>query len=555
MFFRILVPLTVLLTAVSCSQKPAPVSNAQKPLTGSRTEDFGCCPYPVKKLPCGNPELSKTVLRAQEKQIAQDLPVFRNRLKTIRKDLALEERLQRKWLEDRKKFELIPRIFSPETGQEIERFQNHYRWLNRNGSFYALPDKISFIEPCSINHNIKALHALNQMLSRCHIQLLVMLIPDADHIARCAFLPSTSRIPDPAILQCASTMLEFGIEAVDPEDTVRNAMPFCERLFCYPDPQPEAGLWNILAELAAKRFERFGKDSFREKTASHFSARRGKTAYGDHYRWPEKVNCGEHKNGAVVESLEVFRNGVPFRPDPNSKILVIGGETIDLPGPGHTFSGLLSMRLKYPVDELVLPGAVWFQNLPSVLSRDPDRWLAGKTVCLLILSPRMFARHYLPDIESRTELYTRLSRAQRIQDFPGKKTGIDPKMPKPVPGERFFAQKTRWNREWLQLAAGQKNSSVVRIEAEQQRTAFMTLKLPENREIKPFILVLDAAGYPGQSNTMFVNGQPVPLLNSISFPEFHPAAAELPPETTEAKLEFTGARDNLILIRNIRLYQ
>ena len=51
------------------------------------------------------------------------------------------------------------------------------------------------------------------------------------------------------------------------------------------------------------------------------------------------------------------------------------------------------------------------------------------------------------------------------------------------------------------------------------------------------------------------NGQPVPLLNSISFPEFHPAAAELTPETTEVKLEFTGARDNLILIRNIRLYQ
>ena len=553
MFFRILASLFILLFTVSCSTRPAPAKKNLETPTIIRNEVFDC--YRGNKLSADNPELPKAAKNAQITQITQDLPVFRNRLKAIRKDLALEERLQRKWLQDRKKFELIPRIFSPETGQEIERFQNHYRWLNRNGSFYALPDKVSFIEPCSINHNIKALHSLNRLLSRCHIQLLVLLIPDADHTARCAFLPSTAWIPDPAVLQCAATMLEFGIEAVSSDDAVRSAMTFCERLFCYPDPQPEAGLWNILADQAAKRIERFGKEAFREKTSSHFAARRGPTAYGKRYRWPEKVDCGEHKNGDVVDSLSFFRNGVPFRPDPKSEILVIGGETIDLPGPGHTFCGQLSMRLNYPVDELVLPGAVWFQNLPYVLSRDPDRWLAGKKVCFIVLSPRMFSQYYLPDIESRTELYTKLSRAQRIHDFPVKRTGIDPKMPRPVPGERFFAQKTRWNGEWLQLAAGQKNRSVVRIEEEQQRTAFMTLKLPENRKTQPFILVLDAAGYPGQSNTMFVNGQPVPLLNSISFPEYHPAAAELPSETTEVKLEFTGARDNLILIRNIRLYQ
>lgn len=552
MLFRILTLLSVLLLAVSCSQKPAPVSEPEKPLAAGRNELFGC--YPGKKLPADNPELPKEVLRAQEKQIAGELPIFRSRLKGIRKNLALEERLQRKWLEDRKKFELIPRIFSPETGQEIERFQNHYRWLNRKGAFYALPDKVSFIEPCSISHNIKALHSLNRMLSRCHIQLLVMLIPDADHTARRAFLPSTAAIPDPAVLQCAATMLEFGIEAVCSDDALRNTMQFGERLFCYPDPQPEAGLWNILADLAAKRLERFGKDAFREKTPSHFAARQGLTAYGNRYRWPEKVNCGEHKNGAPVESLEVFRNGVPFRPDPKSEILVIGGETIDLPGPGHTFSGLLSMRLKYPVDELVLPGAVWFQNLPSVLSRDPVRWLAGKKICLIMLTPRMFARHYLPDIAGQIELVSRLNRQQRIHDFPVKKTAISPQMPKPVPGERFFDQKVQWNREWLQLA-GQKNCSVVRIEEEQHRAEFMNLKLPANRKKQPFILVLDAAGYPGQSNTMFVNGQPVPLLNSTGRPEFLPAAVELPAETAEVKLEFSGSRDNLILIRKIGLYQ
>ena len=127
-------------------------------------------------------------------------------------------------------------------------------------------------------------------------------------------------------------------------------------------------------------------------------------------------------------------------------------------------------------------------------------------------------------------------------------------MPKPSPSELFFDRKMQWDREWLQLA-GKKNLAVVRIEENRQPVAFMDLKLPENHKKQPFILVLDAAGYPGQSNTMFVNGQPVPLLNSTVRPEFLPAAVELPPGTAKVKLEFTGARDNLILIRNIRLYQ
>ena len=62
------------------------------------TQDFQDC-YPASKLPMTNPELPSAAVRSQKERIAADLPVFRQREKAIRKDRALEERLQRIWLE------------------------------------------------------------------------------------------------------------------------------------------------------------------------------------------------------------------------------------------------------------------------------------------------------------------------------------------------------------------------------------------------------------------------------------------------------------------------
>ena len=561
MFIRMLSGI-LLLFLVSCAGKspatgtvqpqvPAPSPSEQ---TGLSDGEIQTC-YPGRKLPADNPALPRRAVRAQKEQIAADLPMIRSRLKTLRKDHALEERLQRRWLREQKKYQRMPKIISPETGQEIERFQNQYYWGQCNGSFFALPGKTVFqIQTNGIAHNIRALHSLYKMLSRCHIQMLILLIPDAEQIARCGFMSDTTRIGDPVSLQCAATMLEYGMEAIYPDDAVVAAIPSTERLFCYPASQPETDLWKILADLAAKRLERFDKKFFREAEAVHFSERRQATAFGRNYRWPEGVRCGDHKNGETVESPEVLRNGIPFQPNPKSGILVVGGETLHLPGPGCSFSGQLSMRLKYSVDELVIGGDVWFQNLPEILSRNPDRYLAGKKVCLLMLSPRMLAANIFPDIQEQNDLYGRLRNQKPLCLLPFKKIKNNFQPAAPVPGERLFQRKQQWNREWLRLAQDGDISSI-RLENDGQKQFFTELKLPENQKGKTITLVIHAAGYPGQSNTLLVNGQKIPLFNNTDQPRFHPAAVELPPETQSVKLEFIGKRDNLILIRKIELYQ
>ena len=506
-----------------------------------------------RKLPVVNPELPRSAVQAQKEQIAADLPLCRNRMKLIRKDHALEERLQRRWLAKQHDFELIPRIMSLETGQEIERFQKQYRWMNRSGAFFALPNQMEFTGGKGIAHNIRAVYSLQQLLNRCHVQLLVMLIPDANHIARCAFLPETSPLADPAALQCAATLLEYGIEVIYPDDAVLANMHRYERLFCYPDPRPETGLWKILAELAAKRLERFGKKAFPEPEDTLFAERFGKTAFGNNYRWPEDVHCGDHKSGEPVQSQQVFRNGIPFSPDPKSKILVIGGSDLNLPGPGHGFSGQLSMRLKYPVDELIPGGEIWFQNLAADLNRNLVRYLAGKQVCLLLVSPRMLARNIFPDVWEQMDLFIRLSSSKPVHRFPLPPPRNDIQPPPPVSGDRLAEWKQHWNREWARLMRS--FPAALRIEQDDQGQFFQQLELPENPTKKPFILVIRASGYPGQSNTLLVNGQKIPLLNNTDKLGFRPAAVVLPPETRSVKLEFSGQRDNLLMIREIQLYQ
>lgn len=557
MSFPVLLSTVLLFLLASCSSgTPEPPGKTPQTAanSGNRRQDEFQTVRQARKLPVSNPELPRNAVRAQKERIAADLPFFRLQVKSIRKDSAREERLQRLWLKKQHEFELIPKIISPETGQEIERFRRHYRWMNRNESFYALANQADFSMGNGTAHNIRALHSLHQLLEKCGIQLLVMLIPDADQIARRAFLPETSRLGDPAALQCAAMLLEYGIEVICPDDAVLANMHRYERLFCYPDPRPETGLWKILADLAAERLERFGKKAFIEPEPSHFAERFGKTAFGNNYRWPEGVHCGDHKNGETVQSLQVFRNGSPFRPDPKSKILVIGGSDLHFPGPGHSFSGQLSMRLKYPVDELTPGGKVWFQNLAADLNRNLVRYLAGKQVCLLLVSPRMLARNVFPDIREQMELFIRLSSCRPVHRFPLPETRNDIQPVPPVSGDRLAREKIQWNREWTQLARTA-STAAVRIEQDERPQFFQQLELPAKRTDKPFILVVRTAGYPGQSNTLLVNGKKIPLLNNTDKLIFRPAAAVLPPETRSVRLEIGGQRENLLLIRDIQLYQ
>jgi len=564
MLFRILLTsCALLLTTVSCrnrtgteipvsGQKKVPVRTETKhdPFAAEIASAYPQCPLPK------NPALPAAARRAQQKQIEEDTPRIRGTIKSIRKTNALDERFQRAWIRRQKKLETIPRIISPETGQEIERFQNSYCWKKTENSCFSLPKDYHFTGETGIEHNIVALHALHQLLRSCNVQLIVMLIPDAEQIAARVLVPEVAHIGDLTALQCAATLMEYGIEAVYADDAVMAKTHLPGRLFCYPDSRPETGLWKILADLAAERLERFGKKAFREKVPSHFSERRGKTVFGDHYRWPEEVKCGEHKNGETVESYEVFRNGIPFQPDPASEILVVGGDELNLPGPGHSFSGQLSWRLRYPVDELVLPGEVWFQNLPSELSRDPVRYLRGKKVCLLMVSPRMLTGYVLPDIQKEKALYARLRGKQPVHRFEVKTAKPDFELPEPIPGELLYRQKKQWNRQWKQFSLAAPPTASLRIEDSTKEQPWMSFELPKKFQTeKPSILVLEAAIYPLQAVTVLVNGRKIPLRINTDGPHFRCNAAELPPNTKKIEIKISGRQDNRIMFRNVLLYQ
>lgn len=492
--------------------------------------------------------------QAQKNQIAVDLSVIRQKLKNRTRDHAAEERFLRFWLQKQKDLKRIPAIFSPDDGMEIERFHNKFFWGSQNGSFFALREKLVFMGEKSVSHNISALLALRDRLRGHRIQLFILLVPDAEQIAARVMIPQFDHSGSVTALQCAATLLEFGLEAIYTDDSVMEQLPFSEQLFCYPDPRPEAALWKILAGITVDRLSRFGKNHFTESEDVHFSERRGPTAFGRNYRWPTGVPCGEHKNGEIIESLQVFRNGVPFRPDPKSKILVIGGEYLNLPGPGHTFSGLLSEALRYSVDELVLPGKGWIHDLPDVLRHQQGRYLTGKQAAVLVISPQTLADYSLPDWNQMEAVEQQLKKQKPVHQFLLKYPSDSLILPSAIPADRDHARKIRWNREW-KSAAEKKTATLVRIKESAAPQDFLTLDIPEKLISKPMTLVLDLAVYPEQSVVLSINGQEVPLPVRADRIDFRNIAVPLEAGTTRAALKFTGGRDNLILIRNIKLYQ
>lgn len=514
--------------------------------------DFSSC-FPEMNT-AGGPSVPENVRTAQKQQIMADLPGVRNRLKNLVRDRALDERFQRVWLQLQKKLEPVPRVFSPDDGQEIERFQNLYFWGTRRGSFFALPGKFVFAERKSVTHNITALLSIRDLLKAHGIQLIVLLRPDADQIAARALVPAFSRTADLTSLQCTASLLEFGLETVFADDEVMAVLPSAERFFCYPSNRPEAALWKVLAGLTAKRLERFGKDAFKEADPAHYSEKNEPTAFGKNYRWPEKVSCGEHKNDEIVESLRVYRNGQPFRPDPKSEILVMGGRDLRYPGPGHTFAEQLSFRLKYPVDELVIDSESCLPNLPAELSCGSARYLTGKKVCILALPAKILADDILPDLRQRQEIYRHLRGRKAVHNFKWTFRNDDPKPPVYGPQDRERFEKWLRNRDWMWMIH-RNRQSVVRIRETGQLRDFVTLAIPRANRGKPSTLVIEAACFPGQATMLVVNNEKIPLMSNGGTINYYPAAVELPPGTREVKLKFSGRRDNLILVRGISLYQ
>ena len=551
----------ILLLAISCSHAPGPEETEKDERTQSASSGVsrpGRLPdsadpafyYAPKKLPRDNPPLPGRVVEAQKKQILKDLTPARAWIREYRRDAAREERLQRAWLRRQKNYPLIPKVLSPETGQEVERHQNHFRWGKVRSSFFALAKNYEFKRASGIVHNIGALNELNQLLKSCSVQLIVMLVPDPDRLAASALLSEGRTAEDPATVQCAATLLEYGIEAVYADPALLAASRASEQLFLYPSRVPGTDLWSFLADLAADRIEaRFGKDAFAETGPMHYRQVQEKTVFGNNCRWPEGVDCGDHRAGEVVEGRQVLRDGQPFRPDPASKILVIGGETLDLPGPGHTFTGLLSMRLRYAVDEMIPGRGIWLHNLPLILQSDPVRWLGGKQVCLMLVPASMLEKGILPNLRTQSELYAGLGREKTFFRFPPVKNNAEIILPAPVPGERLFEEKTAWNRFW-QNASG---TQFMIAEDDRPQTA-AELTVPEPYTGAPFTFCADVLNYPGQSVTLLVNGRkiPLPVEDGVPCPA-RPAAAELPAGTTSIKLEISGRRGDLIRLGEIRL--
>lgn len=504
-----------------------------------------------------NPALPEKAVEEQRRILAEDFKQLRQQLKTLNRDLALDERILRSWLQQQKKYQILPKFISPESGQEIERFQNRFVWgENADGVPFALPPKFEYLRSGNIAPNITAMAALHSLFRRHNIQLIVMLQPDGQQTAARALVPEAAPFGDKLSLQCAAMLLEYGIETIYAGDALFYNPKSRNPLFCYPDAAlPAQGLWDTLADLAAARLQRF-EQSFVIQPAPRFGQRRVPTVFGKNYCWPEGIRLNEYRSGEVVETDEILMNGKPFRPDPASRILVIGNHTLDYPGPGHSFAATLSRQLNYPVDQLTLRGNALVQSLPQTLLENPSRWLKGKQICLLVIPPEMLSGCLLPDIRALDAEYRRTAGRKRLctLDFSG--SAELTYLRDIAPTDILCTEKHRWNRLWnFKLRTAGKLAGTVRIKESGKVQPFHRYTLPKNRSGKPVAAVIEVAVYPEQTSRIILNGEEFPLFAESEPARFRPVMLELPADAEFLDIQFSGEADNIIAVRSVNLYQ
>lgn len=504
-----------------------------------------------------NPELPENAVREQRRILTEDFRQIRQQLKNQNRDPALEERILRSWLQQKKKYQILPKFISPESGQEIERFQNSFVWgENTDGVPFALPLKFDYLRIGNISPNITAMAALHSLFRRHNIQLMVLLQPNGQQTAARALVPEASPYGDKLALQCAAMLLEYGIETICAGDALFYSPESRNPLFCYPDASiPAQGLWDTLAKLTAGRLQRF-EQTFTVQPEPRFSVRRVPTAFGKNYCWPAENKTGGYRSGAVVETEEILMNGQTFRPDPASRILVIGSHTLDYPGPGHSFAATLSRQLQYPVDQLTLRGNALVQSLPQTLLENPSRWLKGKQICLLVVPPEMLADCLLPDILRLDAEYSKTAGRKRLctLDYSG---SAELSYPRDIaPADILNAEKHRWNRLWnFKLRTAGKLAGTVRIRQSGKAQPFHRYVLPENRSGKPVSAVIEVAVYPEQTSRIILNGEEIPLFAESGPARFRPVILELPADAAFLDIQFSGEADNIIAVRSVALYQ
>ena len=489
-----------------------------------------------------NPPVSEEAKAAKRAFIERDLKKLNAALSDIEGKKAELNRRFSEWLK------------KPEGCQPLEYDGKKYWWKNCNGAFFALPQSWTPVRDGKISQqNLDALKALDEYLAMQGVQLMIQVIPNLYDIAARVMNPEFGKTVDTYSASLVKQLLENGIETVYSSDVLREHFNRFEWMFFYPDNEhPHDGCQYAITSLMKERLARYGNALHRVYDSKNFTMISGQDAYeetpDEKKRYLGGLDIGKHRIGEPVGCKHVFYKNLPLPNSPSSAILVTGNSYIQTPMPDFSYASYLSLHTGFAVHSFRINAMGPYTGIPLSLFNNPERYLRGKTVCILPMVADRFTDHLcFLDLKKLDAMNRLLAGRKKCYEF------TLSRMKEQIPDLLISGSRPE-NVYWQYYL---QETIPHRIFSKQPgEYVLASFEVPGEQTTQPSVVVVNAAPVRRKTIQIGINGQWQPLTESHREPYFSRLCFEIPPKTSKITLRIRCEQNNFSLaIRSVNLYQ
>jgi len=336
-----------------------------------------------------NPPLSDDTKSMQHKAIADSLAWMDKKLapySTSGELKKLDARFVHVWKAEKNK---------DPSGRNRCGDNKNFVWRNIDNSFWVLPVNYGALAPKAIvldRDKLDALLALQDFLNANGCQLLIGIVPDLFAISARVINREFVNVPDFGSAWLVRQLLGNGLEAVYISDRLLKEYNRHQFAFFWPNnAHPSDTTQDILADVFSERLQRYG---FKKTLDGNlFTTDAFPHAYSKKktYLFPENCDIGSNQAGTPYRCRRVLYGGKEIFPDPQSPILVWGNSFIQTPmSYPNSFPTLLASKMHMGIDSYRLDGSGPMTSGIGQLFSNPEKYLRGKRVMILILGVSHF---------------------------------------------------------------------------------------------------------------------------------------------------------------------
>ena len=266
---------------------------------------------------------------------------------------------------------------------------NIFVWRNIENSFWALPQSYNLVPKHWVlpQNNLEALSAFQEFLNANGCQLIIGIVPNLFAISARVINREFREIPDFGTAWLVQQLLNNNLEAVYASDEFLKKYNRHQFAFFYPDNgHPADTAQDILTDIFADLLRRYHFRETLEKGRFSIDKYPHCLVKLNLCTFPDNCDTGSNKAGTHFMSDRVLYDGKEVFQDPHSPILVVGNSYMQSPMDyPNSFTSLLASKMHMGIADYKIKGYGPMTTIISHLFSEPEKFLTGKKVVILIL--------------------------------------------------------------------------------------------------------------------------------------------------------------------------